>query len=389
MTSDFDNTDRLAIEINECKNLGLTVLQPDVNESFVEFAVVPSTNQVRFGMAAIKNVGVGAVEEILRARETDGKFASFEDFLKRVNTRVVNKKTLESLIKSGAFDNFYSRNALLGNIEVILAFSARLQKESVAGQTDLFGETDDVAGLTTPKLTLSNEVAELSQADQLQWERELLGVYLSQHPLDQHEAYLKKQTLPLSQLNTQRDGSSVNVGGVIINAKEITTKNGQRMAFVALADSSGEAELVIFPNIYQKTSDIWQRDKVIVAKGKATSRNSNGASGGEIKVLVETAKLVDDDLARQDPAQETASTNYGTFSQAIVPKVYIRLEDGQDHDTLLSLKDAIDSFKGDSEVVLVLGSNKQVIKLPMKMHGSDEAMSSLYSVVGKENVRLQ
>src|SRR3990167_7849745 len=139
MTSDFDNTDRLAIEINECKHMGIEVLPPDVNQSFVEFAVVPDKNQIRFGMAAIKNVGTSAVEEILRAREEVGGFKSLEDFKNRVNTSTVNRKSMESLIKAGAFDSFGARHTLLANIDVLLAYASRSQKQRLSGQTDLFG----------------------------------------------------------------------------------------------------------------------------------------------------------------------------------------------------------------------------------------------------------
>src|SRR5690606_17604591 len=149
MTSDQDDTDRLAIEMTECRHMGIDVLSPDVNESFVEFAVVPGTSQIRFGMAAIKGVGVGAVEEILRARE-DGKFESVEDFAKRVSTSKVNRKAWESLIKSGAFDTLGDRSDLLFNLESILAYASKLQKEALSGQADLFGSLGGVASLQAP-----------------------------------------------------------------------------------------------------------------------------------------------------------------------------------------------------------------------------------------------
>src|SRR5690606_13083625 len=138
MTSDFDNIDRLAIEINECNHMGLKVLAPDVNESFIEFAVVPNQNQIRFGMSAIKNVGTAAVEEILRARQ-EKTFASIEDFFERVNVRIVNRKALDSLIKTGAFDRFGDRQMLLDNLELLLAYAGKIQKDKDSGQIDLFG----------------------------------------------------------------------------------------------------------------------------------------------------------------------------------------------------------------------------------------------------------
>jgi len=182
MTSDYDDTDRLAIEITECKHMGIKVLPPDVNESFLEFAVVPETNQIRFGMLAIKNVGSGAVEEILRAR-ADSQFTSLEDFLTRVNYRVVNRKAMESLVKAGAFDCYVDRSTLLHNLDTVLAYANRVQKQASSGQTDLFGNVSDAA-VERPKLELPPPAVPTDIHEQLVWERELLGLYLSQHPLE-------------------------------------------------------------------------------------------------------------------------------------------------------------------------------------------------------------
>ncbi len=142
MTSDYDDIDRLAIEISECKTMGIKVLPPDVQESFVEFAVVQhegGKDQIRFGMNAIKNVGTGTVEEILRAREIDGEFKGLEDFLTKTSPRTVNRKSLDSLIKAGAFDKFGERTMLLHNLDTMLAYANRVQKDKASGQTDLFG----------------------------------------------------------------------------------------------------------------------------------------------------------------------------------------------------------------------------------------------------------
>jgi DNA polymerase-3 subunit alpha len=398
MTSDFDDTDRLAIEINECKHMGIEVLPPDVNESFVEFAVTPKTNQIRFGMAAIKNVGTGAVEEILRARSVDGTFSGFEDFLAKVNTRVVNRKTLESLIKSGAFDVFHNRGLLLANIDTILAYAARLQKQKISGQTDLFGAVINEGANIDPKLVLGLPEKVVNKADQLQWERELLGIYLSQHPLEDYAEVLAKQTTALSSLSAADDGKRITIGGVIVSSKEITTKSGQKMAFVRLADKTAEIELVLFPNIYQQTSELWQRDSVVIAKGKISSRASAKDSSEDPKILIDEVKsLIQNPSHGPDESnladKQTKASTATAFAPTTVnlPKVYIRLHDGQNNETLLLLKDAIDAFQGNTEVVLVLGpaTNKQIIKLPMKMHHSDESLSRLHGVVGQENVKVQ
>ncbi|MEX1995616.1 MAG: DNA polymerase III subunit alpha, partial [Candidatus Saccharimonadales bacterium] len=190
MTSDYDNTDRLAIEITECKHMGIAVLPPDVNQSFHEFAVVPEVNEIRFGMDAIKNVGHGAVDEILRARETlGGKFDDLQAFCRTVDPRVVNRKALESLIKSGTLDQFGARSLLVSNIDNILAQANRFHKNIASGQVDLFGESQ--AETTAPQFSLAHSDLHFSPAEQLLWERELLGIYLTRHPLETYEAILK------------------------------------------------------------------------------------------------------------------------------------------------------------------------------------------------------
>jgi DNA polymerase-3 subunit alpha len=183
MTSDEDDIDRLAIEIAEAQRMGMKVLPPDVNESFVEFAVVPGNNQIRFGMAAVKGVGVGAVEEVLRAR-SEGKFESIEDFAKRVSVSKFNKKAWESLIKSGGFDKFADRSDLLFNLESIQAFASKVQKEALSGQTDMFGMMGESSAVR-PTVRLEQAPARHTEKERLMWERELMGLYISAHPRDQ------------------------------------------------------------------------------------------------------------------------------------------------------------------------------------------------------------
>ncbi len=402
MTSDYDDTDRLAIEIKECKHMGIDVLPPDINESFVEFAVVPKTNQVRFGMAAIKNVGTGAVEEILRARSADGGFVSLEDFFNKVSVRIVNRKALESLIKAGAFDRFGERSRLLHNIDTMLAYASRIQKEALAGQTDIFGNLDVVASVVRPQLGLAEPSVSYSLHEQLLWERELLGLYLSQHPLSQFEAFLTEKTVPLNMLKPQMDGKNVVVGGSINEVREISTKNGQRMAFIKVADHNGEIELVVFPNAFQQTLGLWERDRIVLVRGKVSTRDKNGQNGDEVKILVDDAREITPEQATNYQKTGKKAKLPTVKPTATVPKIepnkpatpsrlFIRLKDGEAHETLLSIKQVIDDYRGDTEIVLVVGhdSNKQVIKLPMRIDPAEPSLTAFRELVGAENVKLQ
>lgn len=406
MTSDYDDTDRLSIEISECQRMNIKVLQPDVNESFVEFAVVPGKNkEIRFGMAAVKNVGTGAVEEILRAREENGSFETLEDFFSTVNSRIVNRKTLESLIKSGAFDRYGERSVLLGNIDNMLAYASRIQKQANSGQTDLFGEHTGVE-MAVATLALSPEVELFTLREQLQWERELLGLYLSQHPLEGYANFLSEHSMPLSEFNKGHDGKAVVVGGIISDIREITTRNGQKMSFVKIADVNGEIELILFPNAYSQTTGIWERDRVVLVRGKLSAKDRDGNLNDDLKVMVDDAREV-------TLEQATAFKPTGKFKKVPKPKavpmvepkvvvqaeqpsmpgmerLYIRLENSDDQPLLLSLKETIDNYQGETEVVLVLGpaASKQIVKLPMRVDRQPEVLVKLYDLVGEPNVKV-
>jgi DNA polymerase-3 subunit alpha len=375
MTSDFNNIDRLNIEISECQHMGIEVLPPDVNESFVEFAVVPAVkNQIRFGMAAIKNVGSSAVEEILAARSLSGTFNSLEDFFGKINPRIVNRKNLESLIKSGALDRFGERAMLLANLDTLIAFSSRIQKQIISGQTDLFGHVS-LDSAEKPRLVLNTDVQPAKPSIMLSWERELLGIYLSQHPLDTYKNFLAHYATPILELNKAMENKSVTIGGTIVDVREIMTKNGAKMAFVKLEDLSGQTEIVLFPNDYLKTVSIWSRDQVVLITGKVSLRND------EIKITVDSARVIDEEEAKK--AKEIPLSNKD--------RLYIRLIDPQDQQMLVALKKMIDKHTGSADVVLVLENSdkKQVIKLPTGIDIQSSGINELKELVGAENIKIK
>lgn len=412
MTSDYDDIDRLAIEIAECQHMGIDVLPPDVNESFGEFAIVKDKDNpdnrkapIRFGMSAIKNVGTNAVEEILRARAIDGKFTDIEDFLSKVNVRIVNRKNLESLIKAGAFDRFGSRSQLLHNLDSMLAYASRLQKEASSGQTDLFGNLLEDTSHVKPKLALEAAPKEHNLREQLLWERELLGLYLSQHPLSMYEKFLNEQTIQLATLLPEHDGKTVRVGGAINDVREITTKNGKKMAFVRIEDQTAEMELIVFPSSFQQTLGLWERDKVVLVNGKVSAKDRDGNISSEVKIIVDDGREITAEQAQNyqetgkkvkaPKANKKVKAEIATTKKAEVVKkperLYIRLINSDDQELLLSLKQVIDNHQGDMDVVLVLGPSdaKQVIKLPGGVEKSDELIDAITALVGATNVKVQ
>ena len=433
MTSDHDDTDRLAIEITECKHMGISVLSPDVNESFVEFAVVPNENKIRFGMSAVKGVGVGAVEEVLRARE-DGPFTSVEDFAKRVSTSKFNRKAWESLIKSGAFDDMGDRSDLLFNLDSITSFASKLQKEAASGQTNLFGMLggDDAASVQST-LHLQKAPVKHDDKERLMWERELLGLYISAHPLDRYETYLSEQTQPLTQLVPEYDSRMMTVGGIISTVRTIVTKSGSKMAFVGIEDKFGEGEIIVFPNLYEKVGAKLVQDAVIRVSGKNSARDRDGNLGNESKLIaddiiaitdndingyestgrkMEAPKIssavkkerreayrnqkngvspksaVKNDAAKPQPKTHSAPVNVAPEIPA--SKLFVYIKDPNDHSRLVKMKSVCGENAGTTDVVLVLGEKeKSAMRLPFKVDANDNLLSQLKNTLGEECVVLK
>ena len=246
MTSDRDDIDRLAIEISECRHMGLKVLPPDVNLSYKEFAIVPGKNEIRFGMTAVKGVGENAVEELIRTRDEDGAFKSIGDFARRVSTGKFNRRAWESLIKSGAYDSFGTRSDLLFNLDTITGYASKVQRDAASNQADLFGGMGDA--VSVPDIKLETAPTQHHEREMLQWERELLGLYLSAHPLDRYDAYFEEQTIPIGSVLEEHDKKAVVIGGVISSIRTILTKSGSKMAFVAIEDKSGDCLLYTSPS---------------------------------------------------------------------------------------------------------------------------------------------
>ena len=433
MTSDHDDTDRLAIEITECKHMGISVLSPDVNESFVEFAVVPNENKIRFGMSAVKGVGVGAVEEVLRARE-DGPFTSVEDFARRVSTSKFNRKAWESLIKSGAFDDMGDRSDLLFNLDSITSFASKLQKEAASGQTNLFGMLggDDAASVQST-LHLQKAPVKHDDKERLMWERELLGLYISAHPLDRYETYLSEQTQPLIQLVPEYDSRMMTVGGIISTVRTIVTKSGSKMAFVGIEDKFGEGEIIVFPNLYEKVGAKLVQDAVIRVSGKNSARDRDGNLGNESKLIADDIIVITDndingyestgrkmdapkissavkkerreayrnqkngvspksavknDAAKPQSKAHSAPVNVAPEIPA--SKLFVYIKDPNDHSRLVKMKSVCGENAGTTDVVLVLGEKeKSAMRLPFKVDANDNLLSQLKNTLGEECVVLK
>jgi DNA polymerase-3 subunit alpha len=374
LTSDQEDIDRVAIEIAECKEMGLMVLPPDVNESFANFAVVRKDEKqvIRFGLNAIKNLGRDIAEQIVEERKQNGKFKSFDDFIQRLASQKFNKKFLESLAKSGALDSLAERNQILQNTEKILNYSKSIQAAKSRGQVDLFGNSHAFA---SPKLRL-DKTASASKNERLYWERELLGLYVSEHPLSEFAGYFSKKTTNCQQLKLKANGERVIVGGIINKIKKIITKNSQTMLFVKIEDLTSGVEIVVFPKILSRNPIVFQEDKIILVEGKVSAKD------GEVKILCDKAQEVTKEMTTD--LQKAKNETSGNVICITIPKSASR-------DLLYELKNIFENSPGSVEIILRLpdgNSGYKTVKAKIKTDAKESVIEKVKGFVGRENVEL-
>ncbi len=291
LTADSGDVEKISEIIHECERMNIEVLPPDINESFADFSVVPGRNTIRFGLATIKNFGAGITEIIVEERKKNGQYKSLQDFLTRIHDRNLNKKSLEALICAGAFDNFADRAQLYGNLDTLLSYNREHVAGKEASQDSLFADVGSVSDLTL-------EPAEpLPITTKLSWEKDLLGVYVSGHPLDVFKdqlthgnrklitdikkAVANKEELPVLQMKGE-----VALAGMIENVKELLTKKGDRMAFIKLANKTDSIEMVAFPEVFQANKDLFVANNCVAIKGKLSIRND------EASILIDRVKAL-------------------------------------------------------------------------------------------------
>ncbi|MBR6505427.1 DNA polymerase III subunit alpha [Candidatus Saccharibacteria bacterium] len=420
MTADMRWTDRLAIEITECKRMGLKVLGPDINESYGDFGIVGGEKTIRFGLSGIKNMGKSLVEDIvIPERDKNGPFKSICDFAKRVDSTKFNKKSWEAAIKTGVFDRFASRSDLLFNLEAIQAYGAKCQKDVGAGQTDLFGMMGE-AGMI-PEVEIKPAPTQFSEKEQLLWERDLMGLYLSAHPLDKYDTYFEEQTHPLDLIKPENDGKVVTIGGIITAVRTILTKKGDKMAFVKLENKSNETEFIVFPSVFAEYGGKLEVDNVVKVQGRINATDKAGNLTSEAKVLAEAVELISDEvLEAYKPTgtklaapvkaptnnrkrgggawRESAPVSEAPRTVLAAPpkdprkeKLYLLIENPNDTDTLSAIRRLADLNSGFQDVILVLkdGETKRPLRMPFKVDTSDDLLKKLQDLLGTDNVKVK
>ncbi len=388
LTADQQNTDRITIEIEECRRMGIEVSQPDINQSFESFTVVTSGTEanaaassdeqattIRFGLKAIKNIGAHIAEEIIRERKDGGPYKTITDFLERVGDKDLNKKSLESLIKSGCLERFAERGQLLGNIEDMLAFHKQIHKSKSNGQVSLFADAPGAGFSHEFKLKAA---APAGRQEKLSWEKELLGLYVTEHPLSDYRDYLENRTIPLHELKEHRADSQVTVAGIITKIQKIVTRTNETMLFTKIEDTISNIEVLVFPRLLKDTPTVWEEGRVVLCQGKLSNKDQ------ELKLLANRAVNLNLENAEKtvksfagnsynhnngnSPAKPKLNPGPGAELKAPAPDTDNKnakndaitiIIDGRQSADLAKLKDLLLKFKGGNRVYFKLKQNGQ------------------------------
>jgi DNA polymerase-3 subunit alpha len=358
LTRERNNYDKLSLYIEDCRRKGIRVEGPDVNESSGEFTPF-GDKKIRFGLEAVKNVGRNAVEAIMAGRDKHGRFTSLFDFCEKVDMAQVNKKAIESLIRAGALDSLGAHRAqLLGVYEVAADRGGRLQREKASGQTSLFDlvENPHALGAGEPQLP---DIPPFSKRQLLEMEKELLGFYVSGHPLEDMEKLLHMITnVSVAELPNCQDGSQVSIGGILRHVRQLTTKSGKLMSFLNLEGITGNVEVIMFPDVHREFSTYLQPEEAFLVIGRLELRENS------IKVIAQSlAPLKDGIVIIKTPS-----------------------EDGRGE--LLKLQSTLTHYKGQVPVFLKMGIGEKEA-LILTTPGSwvlptDELFSQVKALLGED-----
>ncbi|MDZ7374763.1 MAG: DNA polymerase III subunit alpha [candidate division KSB1 bacterium] len=368
LTSEMADSKRIVTLIDECRKMGLRVLPPDVNESYTTFTV---TDQgIRFGLAAVKNVGVQAINSIVQARKKYGRFRTIFELCQRVDLRYVNKKVLESLIQAGALDSLEGHRAqLMAAVDLALQYGQRVQSARAVAQADLFADDEEAAASVEPRLP---DVPEWSHSETLAREKQLLGFYVSGHPLDRYEQEVRAfSTVTLDTLAELPDQAPVRVAGVVTAVSHRMSDNQRAYAFLNLEDFTGSAEVLVFSEPLERYRDLIREEAMILVRGKVSHRED------------QDAKIIAEEIMPLEQARER-------LAKRIRLTLDVRAIDEAQVETVCQL---LAANSGGCAVVLELknaGSNDFLLRSArFRVQPNYNLVQALRSLLGTENVLLE
>ncbi len=376
MASVRDRTDKLVEYIDEAKKIGIEVLPPDVNESQVDFAV--AGERIRFGLAAIKGVGEGAVQSIIDARERDGRFTDLFDLAKRVDAKQVNRRVFEALIKCGALDEFPGNRAQkLDALELALDIAARATRDAEVGQFSLFADAAVHAPSLVPQL---RPLPDPSNAEMLAWEKETLGIFVSGHPVaDVQEHLIRTGATPIKDLRNVEDDTPVTVAGIVTSARRTMTKNGQQMLIAQIEDTTGSIDVIVFAKLYPNVQGLFEADRILIVKGRLRMRERRGSTPGE-EAPLELSVSVNEVNVFERPR---VMPQFAPLPAQVTPprEWHVTVARRAQVDRLVAL---LDEWPGDIPVIMHAGAKSQ--RMSRAVSKDPRIRPELAAIVGEENI---
>ena len=382
LQAESGDTDKVAEIVAECRRMNIEVLPPDVNESFRNFAMVSKPGdpgRVRFGLNAIKNLGEHISGVIYRERKEQGPYKTLEDLLERIDDKDLNKKSVESLIKSGALDCFgFDRGLLLFNVENILAFVRERREHKNTSQNSLFAGSNI---MLDNKIKLKDTSA-ASLDDKLKWEKELLGLYVSAHPFEYFEKVMARALVPLNQVEESPRDSWVVIGGIVDSIKKKITKKGEVMIFATIQDTTGVMELLVFPKTYEQTQGLWQEGNIVCVVGKTPKEK------GDNKVFVEKVLL----LTKENALRVCRELSIGSVSSDSIQQhqpdkaITISLSKEELKNKAQELKNLFIKYPGEYQVFVKVADN--IIRAQAMIDWSSGVEDELKRVAGEGRVEV-
>lgn len=395
LSAEREDAEKVAAAVAECRRLGVEVLPPDINASGLDFTLEGAG--IRFGLSAVKHAGEGAIETLIRSRQEGGPFRSIEDFCSRVDWKSVNKRVLESLMKCGALDSLeVERGKLLANLDRIASFGSEMQRQAESGQNSLFGDVEQSAALLHLSIV---EPAPLEEM--LAWEQELLGFFVSPHPLNEAgRAFEEAGALSAPAVNAEHNGQAVRVGGMIQRRRAFSTRDGRPMASFQLSGVDGALECVVFSRAYEKLGDRITENQIVVVEGKVD------ASDGKVRLLVNGILSLEEAGSKPAPAVREGSggrpTGHPARSGAGTgvpppPASRIRIEivrtsdRAADLDRVADLYSVLLKYPGTDEVeICVRGVRTRAIPLPNRYAAYSPALEeALRPLVGDGSIIVE
>ena len=397
LTANAGQSDKVASAVGECRRLGIAIRPPDINRSELVFSIEVADNgtpAIRFGLTAIKNVGHGAVEPIIAERNRGGEYKSIEDFCRRADLSGVNRRTLESLIKAGALDSLGDRGVLLRNIERILSLAQREQRLRGTGQATMFDLWGEKVPVPMPGLEL--EPAIVPVREKLAWEKELMGVYLSEHPFSALAGKETALNITLcGQIDTELVGQNVAVAGIVASVRNLFTRDGRPFVTAFLEDLEGSIEVMVWPKVYAETKDLWQEGNILLVEGKVRLDKD------EVQINCDSVRDYQAEVGRvKEPVVSGPAVSPAIAVEPEAPMVSRRLiinltqsqDKAGDVAHLEQVVSILEEFPGKDEVSLRVANGLKVthLKLPHLTVGySPELHEKLTRLVGDEGVSIE